>query len=515
MAKERSSRRLRAARVGAPMRNAFAPLAAALLALAALPAAGQTALSLADLNARTGAEGDFAPTHTGEHVSIRGVASGRAFHFPGYTLLAIQDSGGGGILEVARGDDRLESMRAGDRIEADGDVANLNGASVLLVGRIAAVGRAPEPTPVAVSIQDITSFPGCLRFLGRLIRVQGQVRQTDETTSGFSILIGPASNQYKIFFPAVKLVTSKLNSIEKGDSVGATGVALQYCPAPPYDRFFELLVDGPSAVQLEGQSVPFPPLALALALCVVLFISFVIWTHERRLRKQRERLHRTYQLGEEILGAGSLDAILNRISEVLPAILGVTRVHLYVHNRGAKTLEAHFRDNREPVSISLAAPPGGTQAGAVACFHYRTLLAIPDIGKSPFPMAAGAEGAPKSLLLVPMFAQAEVMGVLELDQDDRARDFTADEQALAQHLGNQIGVAIRLLDRRNVQEQLFRTEKMAAVGRLISEVVSELQTPLASISDLAAKALRAAARTASLRPSPPRRRRRRAWYPGW
>jgi CheY-like chemotaxis protein len=88
-----------------------------------------------------------------------------------------------------------------------------------------------------------------------------------------------------------------------------------------------------------------------------------------------------------------------------------------------------------------------------------------------------------------MMAQSEVVGVLELDQDDRVRDFTADEQALAQHLGNQIGVAIRLLDQRTVQEQLFRTEKMAAVGRLISGVVNELQTPLASITDLATRAL--------------------------
>jgi CheY-like chemotaxis protein len=87
-----------------------------------------------------------------------------------------------------------------------------------------------------------------------------------------------------------------------------------------------------------------------------------------------------------------------------------------------------------------------------------------------------------------MLAQSEVVGVLELDQDDRLRDFTADEQALAQHLGNQIGVAVRLLDQRSVQEQLSRTEKLAAIGRLISGVVNELQTPLSSISDLAARA---------------------------
>jgi CheY-like chemotaxis protein len=56
-------------------------------------------------------------------------------------------------------------------------------------------------------------------------------------------------------------------------------------------------------------------------------------------------------------------------------------------------------------------------------------------------------------------------------------------------VASQIGVAFRLLDQRSVQEQLFRTEKLAAVGRLISGVVNELQTPLASISDLARRAL--------------------------
>jgi CheY-like chemotaxis protein len=165
-------------------------------------------------------------------------------------------------------------------------------------------------------------------------------------------------------------------------------------------------------------------------------------------------------------------------------------VQLYVYNRTAKALDAINDGGVEPESISLSSPPGGTPAGAVACFHYRTLLAIPDIDRSPFPVAAKrGDRAPKSLLFVPMIAQSEVIGVLELDQDDRMRDFSADEQALAQHLGNQIGVAIRLLDQRSVQEQLFRTEKMAAVGRLISGVVNELQTPLASIINLAQRAL--------------------------
>src|ERR1035438_2058479 len=232
------------------------------------------------------------------------------------------------------------------------------------------------------------------------------------------------------------------------------------------------------------------PLMLGFGLIMLLCISFSLWSRERRLRRLRERLRKTYSLGEEILSASSPESILNRVSASLTAVLGVTRVRLFVYNRTAKTLDSLGSEHSDPVSISLSSPPAGTEAGAVACFHYRTLLAIPDIDRSPFPMSPGnGEKAPRSLLFVPMLAQGEVTGVLELDQDDHTHDFTLDEQALAQHLANQIGVAFRLLDQRSVQEQLFRTEKLAAVGRLISGVVNELQTPLASISDLARRAL--------------------------
>ena len=298
----------------------------------------------------------------------------------------------------------------------------------------------------------------------------------------------------KLFIPSAS-VQPDLGIFELGEMASAAGVALQFCPLPPYDRFFEVLVGNPAGIKVAAHRVEWPllaisPPALGTLLALVLLVSLLLWIRERRLRKQRERLRKTYQLGEEILSTPSAGAILKRISAVLPAILGVTRVQLFVYNRAAKTLDGAPDDSGAAVSISLSAPPAGTQAGAVACFSYRTLLAVPDIDRSPFPIAKedGAQ-APRSLLFVPMLAQGEAVGVLELDQDGRARDFTADEQALAQHLGNQIGVAIRLQDQRSVQEQLFRTEKVAAVGRLISAIANELRTPLSSISELAAKAL--------------------------
>ena len=193
-------------------------------------------------------------------------------------------------------------------------------------------------------------------------------------------------------------------------------------------------------------------LMLAFGLILLLCISYFLWSRERRLRRQRERLRNTYNLGEEILSASSPETILKRVSASLTAVIGVTGVRLYVYNRGSKTLDSVATENSDPASISLTSPPGGAEAGAVACFHYRTLLVIPDIDRSPFPMApSSGERGPKSLLFVPLLTQGEVTGVLELSRG-RAHEFTVDEQALVQHVANQIGVAFRLLDQRSVQE---------------------------------------------------------------
>lgn len=232
------------------------------------------------------------------------------------------------------------------------------------------------------------------------------------------------------------------------------------------------------------------PAALPFGLLTIAAAVFVIWRRDERLRGQREMLRRAYELGEEILGASSADQILGKVTAVVPKIFGVSSAELYLHNRHAKTLDVVGRSAADQHSIPLAAPPAGPPAGAVACFHYRTLLAIPDTSRSPFPVTGpprpeGGPDAPQSLLFVPMLVQGEVLGILQMDQRNHARVFSRDEQTLTQHLANQIGVAVRLLDQRSVREQLFRTEKLAAVGQLVSGIVNDLRTPLAAIANLA------------------------------
>ncbi len=453
-------------------------------ALACIPVAGQTRLTPREVGLRNTAQ-DFVPAHLGERVAVGGVVNSAAFRFPAYRLLAIESGGYGAVIQISSPSLRADDFRPGDMVEALGTVEALDGAVVIHAEKLSRTGHAAAPHPQTVALKELLGF----EKLGRLVRTECPVVDVGDTANGGYLV----TESYKIFIPSPLAMNASLKDF-KGRTINVTGVAYQFCKRPPYNHNFQLLVnDLGDIVASEPNRFP-SPITLAAALGLMLFVGFLLWSRERRLRQQRELLRKTYKLGEEILGATSASGILKRLGESLPGILGITRVRLYVYNRTGKMLDlisaAPADDGREPTSISLSAPPGGPEAGAVACFHYRTLLVIPDIDRSPFPMTGeDARHAPRSLLFVPMHAQRQVVGVLELDQDDRIRDFSLDEQELAQHLGNQIGVALRLLDQRSVQEQLFRSEKLAAVGRLISGVVNELQSPLASISDLASRAL--------------------------
>lgn len=463
------------------LRSALPAVAAALVWL---PAMAQTTLPLDVAGARNPT--DFRPVHAGEKVQVEGVVGAPAAHFSSRNTLAIQDGAAGIFLETAPGDTSLDALPPGDRLQVQGTVRASYGMAVIVPERIAVLNRQAAPAPAQVPLADLQTF----RYLGRLVLTEGRVVENGQNAGGAFVDLAGTGGIFRLFIPrAAGEPMPDVSRFIAGDKVRVTGVAHQFCPGPPYNGSFEMLVEDPAAILRLERGWSIPPLTLAIATTVVLLVSFFLWSREHRMHGQRERLRGTFHLAEEIMEAPSAEAILKRLAETLPGILGVTRVRLFVNNRAAKTLDEVTVEGAEPVSASLSEPAGGAPAGAVACFHYRTLLAIPDIGRSPFPITPRETGGgPKSLMLVPMQAQGEVIGVLELDQDNRTRDFTTDEQALGQHLGNQIAVAIRLLDQRSVQEQLFRTEKLAAVGRLISGVVNELQAPLSSISEMAVRA---------------------------
>ena len=263
------------------------------------------------------------------------------------------------------------------------------------------------------------------------------------------------------------------------------------------------------------------PLMLAFGLILLLCITFFLWSRERRLRRQRERLRKTYSLGEEILSASSPEAILKRVSASLTAVLGVTRVHLYVYNRTTKTLDALAdRTLRRGFDLAfLAARRDGSRR--------RRLLPLPhaagDSGHRSQPLPHGPQGwrasAQESLLFVPMLTQGEVTGVLGLDQDDRVRDFTAgrtgagaapgqpDRRGLppaGPALGAGTAVPHRKAGRRGPAD--FRRGQRAANAAGLHFRPGPPR---------ARKGHAGPARSAKSRPSPPRRREPPPWSRAW
>jgi GAF domain-containing protein len=345
------------------------------------------------------------------------------------------------------------------------------------------MGRKTAPAPIDLQLSELLGF----RYLGRLVRTELRARDSGDNGNGVYLWV-ETTEPFLVYMPRAA-APAGLAQFARAN-VRVTGIAYQFASQPPYNHHFQILVHDPAEILPVPANWMPPPVALAMAISLVLLIGFLLWSREHRVRKQRERLRKTYHLGEEILASTSADSIRTRLDESLPEILKVTRVQLYVHNRAAKMLESVVPEGEAPSSFQLGLPTAEAGSGAVACFQYKRALGIPDAAASPFPVTKDDQGRiPKTMVFLPLMVQGEPVGVLELSRHDRARVFTDDDQELAQHLANQAAVAIRLFDQRSVQEQLFRTEKLAAVGRLISGVVNELRSPLSSIEDLANAAL--------------------------
>lgn len=416
----------------------------------------------------------------GETVQVRGTISYEAIRFDLYSHLAIEDEAGHGL--VLEGNYlQLAAFKPGDRVEARGTVGKRGGLPVLGVGLVRKLSHGLPPAVRRIAWEKLQGF----EFLGLLVSTDAPVVGKGENAGGQYLLIGDPKKSYQVFLPQPSGRNAPgFEAFEVGDKVHVTGVASQYCMRPPYDRFFQLVVSDRDDVTMTGKKGPISPELFAVCLAFLAIALGLWWLRERRMAAQREILRTFYALGEETIGAGSAVEIHRRLASTLPGAVGISGVHLYLYNRAAKTIDRVTSGKEKPFSLPVYAAEGCLPLGAAACFRNQALLTIPDTRTSPF-LPDGRHGrAPGAVMFVPMFADTEIVGVLELFSNRPLRDFSPDEKVLAQHLGNQIAIALRLMEEKNIREQLFRSEKLAAVGQLVSGVAAELKTPLEAIARL-------------------------------
>jgi len=199
-----------------------------------------------------------------------------------------------------------------------------------------------------------------------------------------------------------------------------------------------------------------------------------------------------HALSEDIIAASSPAEIAEILAARLPGATRATSINLYLFNRRNKVLErVPTAADPEPMAASIESPPEGLASAAVVCFRNRTQLNIPDVRRSPLVKVGPKMSLPRAALFMPIMvqgslsAQNEVLGVLEVHNDRKLGYFKPEEQAGVHHLANQAAASLKLQDQQAMREQLFRSEKLAATGQLISGIASDLRAPLDKIVQLA------------------------------
>jgi signal transduction histidine kinase len=439
----------------------------------------ETRITLQQAGSRVSA--DSTPAFEGKDVVVSGRISTPPLMVSDSHYLPIQDDANYGLLLLGSGN-QFQGLDPGDWIEVQGRISRRAGVPVLQPAEIRRVSRGTPPAPLIVKASDLGSF----RYLGVLVATEGVVASSGENAGGDVVVIGEKGKEVSIFLPRTRRDAGpQLTAFRTGDRIRVTGISNQYCTLPPYNRFFQILIPGPSAVvMMEKAWMIRPPFLLASLLFATLLLG-IWWIRERRMADLRRRMRLLNALGEEVIGAASPAEILRRLTVALPELSGASGIGMYLQARGTKTLEAVHSTRSAGEFIKIDAPEGALAAGIAACFKNRTLVAVHDTRRSPFFHKRDLASAPRSVLFVPMFAHNELVGVIELHHRDAIHYFSPSEQAAMQHVANQVATALRLQDQHSIREQLFRSEKVAASGQLISDVASELRSPLESIAALA------------------------------
>ncbi len=224
---------------------------------------------------------------------------------------------------------------------------------------------------------------------------------------------------------------------------------------------------------------PITPAQWMSALGAFVCVLVVWWLRERRMAAQRYVMGELNSLAEDVISSPSRVEILRKVNAALPKLWRVTEASVYLLDPASSGFR---RISSAGESEPIGKDSGPLTSGVALCQSNRTLLAISDTRRNAFFRESGWRDVPRSVMFVPAFARNEVTAVLVVESTLNTHSFTDEEQSAAQHLANQIGAAFRLLDQQAIREQLYRTEKLAASGELMSGVAEELRRPLELIT---------------------------------
>ncbi|MBV6430894.1 MAG: hypothetical protein IANPNBLG_01014 [Bryobacteraceae bacterium] len=451
-----------------------------LLLLLASLAPGQVSLSLREASARN--PSTLLPRHEGSSMILRGTVTLKPILLGDYSQVPIRDSEGGRLMLEAP-DFMFEHVAPGDELQVRGVITHRGGLPVLRMVELTTLNHTNPPPPYSRRIHQLQS----ISELGITAMIDGRVVALGEDSGGEYLLLDDGQPvPYPVYLSrAASRFGIGLGRYHVGDRVRVVGAASQANTQPPFEAKFRMIIpDAAAVVLLDREWLVSPQVVLAAVLSFGSFLVLVLLRGRQR-QAARRAIRRIHGLCEELLTISAFEDLVRKLRNPVPRALEVTSVELYRFDRQTQSLCGCVADPApEPIPLSSPREDGHSLPSIALCFRNRTPLRIP--GSSNSLLSRTNAGG---VILLPMFAREELVGVLEIAHTDRPRRFSMEELVALQHLANQVAMVMKLLELQARKEQMMRGQRLAATGQIISGVAAELKEPLEAILILAHKLL--------------------------
>lgn len=217
---------------------------------------------------------------------------------------------------------------------------------------------------------------------------------------------------------------------------------------------------------------------LAVVLAVACLILFFLWRQGRWVQEQQGQMLKLFSLAERIVAASDRDEVLTESASAAVEAAGADHCYVLLQHPGGNALYyAAGTDAIPRKAISV-----GAISGSVAAFRSRETTEVPDASSCPFvDKELVRRRGQKSLLYVPLMNGESCLGVIEIEDRKRKRNFSPEQRARAEYVARMLALGLRMSDQRAMTEQIHRSEKLSAVGELAQAMSQELAEPFERI----------------------------------